>query len=198
MAINTNQDATNLTLAERFEIDPASPSGLRWKTTGRGYKPGDVVGSMNRKGYWKVGKPPNKMMVHRVIHELSHGLIPLGYEIDHRDGNPSNNHPDNLRACSHGQNGQNRRGSASNDWYPKGININAHTGAVQGIIGKDGKQLRPGRGFNEDRDPSSEALNGLVVSMRQAIEELHGPYANLDSYYCQLPDEAVFGVAEGL
>ncbi|KAA0974836.1 hypothetical protein [Pseudomonas sp. ANT_J28] len=87
--------------------------------------------------------------------------------------------------------------SASYDWYPKGININARTGLVQGIIGKDGKQIRPGKGFFEARDASSLALNELVCVMRQALKDLHGPYVNTDSYYCQLPDETVLGPDEG-
>lgn len=136
-------------------------------------------------------------MLHHVVYELCRGPVPDGAEIDHIAGNPSNNHPDNLRACTHGENNQNKYGSASYDWYPKGININARTGLVQGIIGKDGKQLRPGKGFVEARDASSLALNTLAGVMRQVLEDLHGPYANSDSYYCQLPVDAVLGPDEG-
>ncbi|MCF7532766.1 HNH endonuclease [Pseudomonas petrae] len=197
MKPDTQQDSPTLQPKDRFMIDATSPSGLRWKTNGHGYKRGDVAGSKTPKGYWKVGKQPNKKMVHRVVYEIAFGPIDADFEIDHADGNPSNNHPSNLRACSHGENGQNKFGSASQDWYPKGININARTGLVQGIIGIDGKQVRPGKGFREDRDVSSNGLNTLVSIMRKALEDMHGPYANTQSYYCQLPDEAVLGRDEG-
>lgn len=198
MGINVRQDSPDLALSVRFEIDPTGPSGIRWKTKERGYKHGDSAGSKNTKGYWKVGKAPHKKWLHRVVYELTHGPLAVSIEIDHIDGNPSNNHPGNLRACTHGENNQNRYGSASYGWYPKGININSKTGRVQGIIGKDGKPIRPGKGFSENQDTSSIASNVLMDAMRCAIEGLHGPYANTDSYYCQLPDEAVLGSAEGV
>ncbi|KAA0974837.1 HNH endonuclease signature motif containing protein [Pseudomonas sp. ANT_J28] len=56
-----------------------------------------------------VGKEPNKKMLHHVVYELIHGPVPSGVEIDHVDGNPSNNHPDNLRVCTHGENNQNKQ-----------------------------------------------------------------------------------------
>ena len=197
MAANiTRKDSPALPLEDRFLIDLTSPSGLRWRTKGQTYKPGDVAGSKNAKGYWKVGKAPNMYWAHRIVYELTYGPISIDAQVDHRDCNPSNNRAANLRACTHGENSLNKFGSAS-DWYPKGVNINAHTGLVQGVLTKDVKQIRPGKGFYEHRDPSSEAFNTLVTIMRETIKLLHGPFANTQSYYCQLPDEAVFGVDEG-
>ena len=43
----------------------------------------------------------------RVIYEAFRGEIPAGFEIDHIDGNPSNNAVYNLRAVSHKENMQN-------------------------------------------------------------------------------------------
>ncbi|WP_247255430.1 HNH endonuclease [Pseudomonas moorei] len=197
MTIDIIRDTPNLALQERFEIDPTSPSGLRWRTKGNGYMPGDVAGSRNPKGYWKIGKEPNKLLAHRAVYEMTYGPIPASTEIDHKDGDPSNNRVENLRIATHSQNGMNKLGSASADWFPKCININRNTGLVQGIVSKDGSQYRPGKGFFEQHDTSSQALNDLAELMRKAIEALHGPYANAKSYYCQLPVDAVLGPLEG-
>ncbi|WP_076738056.1 HNH endonuclease signature motif containing protein, partial [Cronobacter sakazakii] len=43
---------------------------------------------------------------HRIVYFLHHGHWPVG-EVDHIDGNPGNNHPDNLRDVTHSENQQN-------------------------------------------------------------------------------------------
>lgn len=51
-------------------------------------------------GYWQVLKRINGKTIHcpshRLIWQYLHGDIPSGLVINHKDGNPSNNHPDNL------------------------------------------------------------------------------------------------------
>ena len=45
-----------------------------------------------------------KFLVHRVVWEAFNGPIPEGMDIDHIDGNPHNNHLDNLQIVSHSDN----------------------------------------------------------------------------------------------
>lgn len=82
ISIDIIHDSPDLALQERFEIDPTSPSGLRWRTKGNGYMPGDVAGSRTAKGYWKIGKAPNKLLAHRAAYEIAYGPIPASAEID--------------------------------------------------------------------------------------------------------------------
>lgn len=99
-------------LREAFEYDPQSGM-LVWKIGRRGPAcPGDVAGCLSN-GYVSVKLDQQGLMVHRVAWALTHGRWPIG-DIDHRDGNPSNNRLDNLREATRSENMQNRRVAQSN------------------------------------------------------------------------------------
>lgn len=184
-------------LVETFKVDPTSPSGLTWLVHGPGVRAGDHAGSMTPQGYYTISKGRHALWAHHVVFELTHGRpCRPGFEIDHKDRDPGNNHPDNLREVTKGQNGFNKLGS-NTAWFPKGINMNKRTGQVQAIIYKDGVQYRPGRSFMDHLDQSSEKLNALIEETLEALQELHGEHGCYDSYYCQLPIEAVLGPDEG-
>ena len=56
-----------------FTYDESSPSCLRWKVSrigGRGICPGDVAGSIDSKGYWRVGISGKEYRVHRIVYHL--------------------------------------------------------------------------------------------------------------------------------
>lgn len=56
-----------------------------------------------RIGLWYYGKR-KWFMIHRLVWESFVGQIPKGYEIDHIDGNKTNNELSNLRCVSHMEN----------------------------------------------------------------------------------------------
>lgn len=64
---------------------------------------GQKVGTKSPDGYFRVGCNYKTYLVHRVIYYLHYGVWPLGV-VDHIDGNPSNNNPDNLRDLSQAEN----------------------------------------------------------------------------------------------
>lgn len=53
-------------------------------------------------GNYNLGR--KHFLVHRVVWEAFNGPIPQGYDIDHIDGNPSNNSLNNLQAITHREN----------------------------------------------------------------------------------------------
>lgn len=59
--------------------------------------------------------------LHEAIIQLSGQEVPDGYEIDHKDGNKLNCLDENLRICSHSQNGQNRGKNKNNTSGYKGV-----------------------------------------------------------------------------
>ena len=64
--------------------------------------PGSVAGAQKSTGYWCVSINRRKIMSHRIVWFLVHGEDPK--ELDHADGDKSNNRIENLRACNRSQN----------------------------------------------------------------------------------------------
>ena len=97
-------------LERLFYISDTSASGLRWRVAvGKRIKVGDVAGTLNPVGYWKVGWGGAKFYVHRVVSVLAGTLNSLSAAliVDHIDGDRSNNVPANLRPVTYRQNGNN-------------------------------------------------------------------------------------------
>lgn len=169
------------TLAASYKADPMSPSGLATLE-------GQPVGNQRPDGYWSF----QGLAVHRIVYALVTGKDPQGLYIDHKDGNPGNNTASNLRACTNRENARNTPGR-SGRFLPKGVYINAQTGRVTGCV--EGYSLR--KSFMLDQDRDSTRLNAMCKAALEAIIEEHGEFANVNSFYCQLPLEAVMGPAEG-
>lgn len=95
-----------------LSIDPTSPTGLRW--LGHPNKPqatrctGKPAGYLNDRGYYLTRANGKLLLNHRIVRFLHTGEWPEGC-IDHVDGNPGNNHPDNLRDVTHSENMQNTK-----------------------------------------------------------------------------------------
>lgn len=79
---------------------------------------GKPTGCPNTRGYLQVGIGQELFLAHRIIWKMVHGTEPE--RIDHRDMNPNNNRPDNLRAADHSQNLCNRA-RVKNKELPKGV-----------------------------------------------------------------------------
>lgn len=92
-------DADLACAEEYLQVDADSPSGLSWKKTRKGVRrAGQRAGYQRDDGYWFVGLNKRTFQAGRLVLLLS-GDRPddRTCEVDHIDGNPSNNHPSNLR-----------------------------------------------------------------------------------------------------
>lgn len=97
----------NLRLNDLFEYRDGE---LYWKRKPSKYgniKVGDKAGSTHSIGYRIVQLNGRKYKAHRIIFFMHHGYVPE--EIDHIDGDPSNNKVENLRAATHTQNMFNKK-----------------------------------------------------------------------------------------
>lgn len=94
--------------AEYLQLDSTSPSGLSWKKGPRRYKvPGTPAFLAQGTGGYYVGHLLDKRYsAHRIVFYLAYGYMPD--QVDHIDGDRSNNHPDNLRGVSNAENQHNR------------------------------------------------------------------------------------------
>ncbi len=97
---------------ELFEYDREAGK-LFWKVaTSRRIKVGQEAGSIDTEGYRIVEIDGKKYKVHRLIFLIEHGYLPEF--IDHKDGNPLNNHISNLRECSNQENQRNKSKYSNN------------------------------------------------------------------------------------
>lgn len=75
---------------------------------------GRIAGHYQDRGYksLRIGNKP--FLAHRIVFFMAFGIDPYGFDIDHIDGDTSNNSPSNLRMVSHSENLFNRKGPSSN------------------------------------------------------------------------------------
>jgi hypothetical protein len=147
-------------------IDTASPSGLVWLKAPKYSRivPGQpAFTTKTARGYYQ-GKLLGKcLLAHRVVLYLATGEFPDA--VDHVDGNPSNNHPDNLRPCDPQTNAFNSGKRVGNRSGYKGVY--AHGNAWVARIRLGGKAVNLGR-FN-----SPELASAAYV---RAAKEAHGDF----------------------
>lgn len=92
---------------ETISYDPDS-GRFTWTTARRGCSAGAAAGCLTRAGYVVVKLGRKAVRAHRLAWFLSYGEWPDG-EIDHINGNPSDNRLANLRVVDRAGNSQNRR-----------------------------------------------------------------------------------------
>lgn len=86
---------------EYFSYDPESPSFLICEKNIGWKKKGEFPSvRLHHSGYLVISVMSNKVQLHRLIWEITHGKIPDGYCVDHIDGDKTNNHIENLRLAT--------------------------------------------------------------------------------------------------
>lgn len=86
---------------------------LTWRLSRGGVAAGTTAGTLNSNGYVTVCVATKLFRAHRVAWALANGSWPVG-DIDHIDGDRTNNRLLNLRQASRGANMQNQRKARSN------------------------------------------------------------------------------------
>lgn len=108
--------ASSLTLdrlKELLQYDPHSGVFTRRIKVNR-FRAGSVAGSLQVRGYVRISIDGTSYAAHRLAFLWMTGHFPA-HEVDHRDGNRSNNAWDNLREATHSQNMQNKAPRVSSE-----------------------------------------------------------------------------------
>lgn len=109
---------------------------LYWRKPPKGGKKiGSCAGYAHPSGYMQTMLKGVAYYNHRLIFLLYNGWLPE--EVDHIDNDPRNNAVSNLRACTKGQNQQNKRKQKNNTSGIKGVTWSASRGLWQVRISKD-------------------------------------------------------------
>lgn len=88
-------------------------------------KIGQLAGSKSTNGYYNLRIDGVCHKLHRIIYALHFDYVPE--QLDHIDGNPSNNKIENLRPCNYSENGRNRTKQRNNTSGFKGVSFHKHT-----------------------------------------------------------------------
>lgn len=115
-------------LGELLELSETSPTGLRWKIGGSGRKgKGSVAGCLartsnnQRKNRYLVCIEGRLYKAHRVIYAMYHGFDPGEMQIDHINGDGTDNRIENLRLATSQQNNRNRGMAINNTSGARGV-----------------------------------------------------------------------------
>lgn len=108
---------------------------LTWAVSkGRASK-GLIAGGLHKHGYRRLSFDGKEYLCHRIAWEFVHGEIPSGCDIDHINGNRSDNRISNIRAVSRSVNAQNRKGAAAhNKTGLLGVAFHKATGKFRALI----------------------------------------------------------------
>lgn len=103
---------------------------------------GTRAGSIDAHGYVQICFYGRYLKGHRIIFAMIHGIYPE--QIDHIDGNRSNNVPSNLRASSNLENHRNVGISHRNSSGHLGVSLNKTSGKYVAYIHNKGKHVHLG------------------------------------------------------
>jgi hypothetical protein len=149
-------------LEECFELSDDSPSGIQWKKerpsshfkTLRGWRiwssqfAGKHAGNIHSPGngykHWEVRLAGSLYKAHRLVYMLANKVDPSDLEVDHIDGDATNNRPNNLRLANHIENGHNRSKNRNNKSGHKGVSWYKNLRKWVAEIMVDGKRKRLG------------------------------------------------------
>ena len=169
-------------IRSRLRYDPAAGKFYMLKSAGR-RKSGYQAGYADRLGYIKVCVNGRWMMAHRLAWLFINGQWPDG-EIDHINGDPSDNRIENLRECSRSQNVSNAKFNSLNTTGFRGVSrIKRKTvpDRYQATVRKDGVTHYIGT-FATPEEAHAEYIKAAV--------SVHGEYFAMDGQQVTPPAPA--------
>lgn len=117
---------------------------------------GKTAGCLHKDGYITVSINSKTYKVHRVIWAMTYGYWPIN-DIDHKDGNPSNDRIGNLREATTLENGQNRKINSNNKSGYRGVHWNKPSNKWMAMIKVKGKCIHLGY-FDDIQEASQSYL----------------------------------------
>lgn len=114
---------------------------LVWRNSQGSQKAGRPAGNHRTDGYVRIKLDRRLHMAHVLIWIMHHGDIPEWLEVDHRDGNPSNNRIENLRLATHKQNNCNMKLARHSTTGFKGVTKRQNADRWRAYITQHGKRI---------------------------------------------------------
>lgn len=137
----------------------------RWITWNKRFA-GKVAGSVAGNGYVYIGIEPYAYLAHRLAWLFVHGHWPEG-NLDHINGDRSDNRIANLRSANHTENAQNQGMRSDNTSGFKGVSWHKQRHRWVAAITKDYKKIS--LGLYDTADEAHEAY----IAAKQVIHTFH-------------------------
>ena len=160
-------ELTSKVLHDFFDYNSETGIVTRKISTNNRTKVGQIVGCLRPDGYLcaTIGGKPYQL--HRLIWLYAHGSWPSG-EIDHINGNRSDNRIENLRDVTSSQNGRNKRVSSANTSGVTGVTWFKSRNKWVAAMNMNGKRIH--LGYFETIDDAAKA--------RKSADTIHGFHEN--------------------
>ena len=127
---------------------------------------GKPVGCLQDNGYIVTAISGTRMSAHRLTYLYHFGVLPEN--IDHINGDRSDNRIENLRPCSDAENKHNTTMKQNNTSGVKGVTWNKKMGKWVAMIQAFGRKKYLG---------AYESLDEAAIARQQAANEMHGAFA---------------------
>lgn len=159
-------------IRSRVSYEPSTGVFTMKVSAGR-KRAGDVAGYADNLGYWKLCIRGRWVMAHRLAWALENGNEWPQGEIDHINGNPSDNRISNLRVANRSQNVANAKFNSLNTTGYRGVCVvkRAHGIKYQADVRKDGRKVYLGT-FDTPEDAHAAYVKAAV--------QAHGEYFAAD------------------
>lgn len=151
------------------ELFALREDGALVRKVSRGGEPkGSIAhGCPDGKGYKTVRVERKAILLHRLVFALHNGRWPLGL-VDHIDGNPSNNHPSNLREADKSANAHNAKRRKDNASGFRGVSHHRASGRWYAELSAGGKRI-----FRKSFATARQAAEAYVL---ESLEH-HGEFS---------------------
>ncbi len=153
---------------------------FEWRKNRAPVRAGSIAGNVVDTGYITIGVDYKVYTAHRLAWLYMTGSFPDG-EIDHADGDRTNNAWNNLREVSKQQNAMNARIGSNNTSGVKGVLWCRKSGKWRGRICTRGKLTHLGP-FN--------TIEEAAEAVRAARVMLHGEFANHGKHKYEIEEES--------
>ncbi|MDA9581152.1 HNH endonuclease [Luminiphilus sp.] len=154
-------------LKELFTYDMGAGE-FYWKEPRGGRTVGRLAGTLNKSGYRHIVIDSTSYLAHRLAWMRCHNQDPGDMQVDHIDGNPSNNHIGNLRLVYSAGNQRNASISRHNTSGFNGVHWHKAAGKWAATMHVGGKVNHLGTFTSKDD----------AIAARQAANERHGFHQN--------------------
>jgi len=157
-----------ITQEKLHELFEYRDGALIWKVRlAMRIKIGEIAGTIEKNGYIRVTIDGKPYRMHQLVFMYHHGLLTKGKEIDHIDGNRTNNRIENLREVTRQQNQFNRK-FFKNSSGVKGVTWNKEKKKWKAQIMVDGKNKHLAY---------CDTIEEAAVAMEKGRKQYHGDFA---------------------